>query len=48
MREGDTLVDIIKNEDTDHPDIFNNKDVLKSELLNTFECFGRKRKSNCY
>lgn len=32
--EGDTLVDILKNEEADMPDaIFNNKDVLKSELL---------------
>jgi RNA polymerase primary sigma factor len=32
--EGDTLVDVIKNEDADMPDaVFNNKDVLKTELV---------------
>jgi RNA polymerase primary sigma factor len=32
--EGDTLVDVIKNEDADMPDaVFNNKDVLKMELV---------------
>jgi RNA polymerase primary sigma factor len=32
--EGDTLVDVIKNEDADMPDaVFNNKDVLKTELI---------------
>ena len=32
--DGDTLIDIIKNEDADMPDeIFNSKDILKSELM---------------
>jgi RNA polymerase primary sigma factor len=32
--EGDTLVDVIKNEEADMPDaVFNNKDVLKTELV---------------
>ena len=32
--EGDTLFDIIKNEDADMPDeVFNSKDLLKSKLM---------------
>jgi RNA polymerase primary sigma factor len=32
--EGDTLVDVIKNEDADMPDaVFNNEDVLKTQLI---------------
>lgn len=43
--EGDTLVDIIKNEDADMPDaVFNNKDVLKSELLNLLNVLDEREK----
>jgi RNA polymerase primary sigma factor len=43
--EGDTLVDIIKNEDADMPDaVFNNKDVLKSELINLLNVLDEREK----
>ena len=43
--EGDTLVDIIKNEDADMPDaVFNNKDVLKSELINLLNVLDQREK----
>ena len=43
--EGDTLVDIIKNEDADMPDAtFNNKDVLKSELINLLNVLDEREK----
>ena len=43
--EGDTLVDIIRNEDADMPDAsFNNKDVLKSELINLLNVLDEREK----
>lgn len=43
--EGDTLVDILKNEDADMPDaVFNNQDVLKSELLNLLSVLDEREK----
>ena len=43
--EGDTLVDIIKNEDADMPDAaFNSKDVLKSELINLLNVLDEREK----
>jgi RNA polymerase primary sigma factor len=44
--EGDTLVDIIKNEDADMPDaVFNNKDVLKTELVGLLDILDEREKT---
>jgi RNA polymerase primary sigma factor len=44
--EGDTLVDIIKNEDADMPDaMFNNKDVLKTELVGLLDILDEREKT---
>jgi len=44
--EGDTLVDIIKNEDADMPDAaFNNKDVLKTELIGLLNVLDEREKT---
>ena len=43
--EGDTLVDIIKNEDADMPDaVFNNKDVLKTELIGLLDILDERER----
>jgi len=43
--EGDTLVDVIKNEDADMPDaVFNNKDVLKTELVGLLNILDEREK----
>ena len=43
--EGDTLVDIIKNEDADMPDaVFNSKDVLKSELIGLLDILDERER----
>lgn len=43
--EGDTLVDIIKNEDADMPDaVFNNKDVLKTELVGLLDILDERER----
>jgi RNA polymerase primary sigma factor len=43
--EGDTLVDIIKNEDADMPDaVFNSKDVLKTELVGLLDILDDREK----
>ena len=43
--EGDTLVDIIKNEDADMPDAaFNSKDVLKAELIGLLDILDEREK----
>lgn len=43
--EGDTLVDIIKNEDADMPDaVFNSKDVLKTELIGLLDILDEREK----
>jgi RNA polymerase primary sigma factor len=43
--DGDTLVDIIRNEDADMPDAsFNNKDVLKAELINLLNVLDEREK----
>ena len=43
--EGDTLVDIIKNEDADMPDaMFNNKDVLKTELIGLLDILDERER----
>jgi RNA polymerase primary sigma factor len=44
--EGDTLVDIIRNEDADMPDaVFNNKDVLKTELVGLLDILDEREKT---
>jgi RNA polymerase primary sigma factor len=44
--EGDTLIDIIKNEDADMPDAaFNNKDVLKNELISLLGILDEREKT---
>ena len=43
--EGDTLVDIIKNEDADMPDAaFNSKDVLKTELVGLLDILDERER----
>lgn len=43
--DGDTLVDILKNEEADMPDAaFNSKDVLKTELLNLLSVLDEREK----
>ena len=45
--EGDTLFDIIKNEDADMPDeVFNSKDLLKSKLMVLLNSLDDREKSN--
>ena len=43
--EGDTLVDIIQNEEADMPDAsFNNKDALKTQLINLLNVLDDREK----
>jgi len=44
--EGDTLVDIIKNNDADSPDAgFNTKDILKTKLMSLLDVLDNREKS---
>jgi RNA polymerase primary sigma factor len=44
--EGDTLIDIIKNDDAEMPDqVFNNKDLLRIKLLSTLENLTEREKA---
>ena len=43
--EGDTLVDIIKNNDLDKPDSFNTKDMLKTKLISLLDVLDNREKS---
>ena len=43
--DGDTLIDIIKNDQADMPDeVFNNKDMLKSKLINLLNFLDEREK----
>ena len=44
--EGDTLIDIIKNDDAEMPDsAFNNKDILRAKLLNILKNLDEREKT---
>lgn len=44
--EGDTLFDVLKNDDADMPDeVFNTKDVLKTKLLGILSCLDERERT---
>jgi RNA polymerase primary sigma factor len=45
--EGDTLFDVLKNDDADMPDeVFNTKDVLKTKLLGILSCLDERERTD--